>query len=97
MEGLRDESGSHKTALQRPVILKSSCVESWIERINWNDFLPEALEVLFCGPIEDRVVVDAEVVAQPDDNSVHLIITISDCSWHTLDLLLGLFRCWATS
>jgi hypothetical protein len=39
----------------------------------------------------------AEVVAQPDDNSVHLIITISDCSWHTLDLLLRLFGYWATS
>lgn len=78
MKGLRDEPSSHQTALQRPVILKSSCVESRIEGINWYDFLPEALEVLFCGPIEDRVVMHAEVIAQPDDNSVHLIITISD-------------------
>jgi hypothetical protein len=78
MEGLRDEPSSHQTALQRPIFLKSSCVESRIEGINWNYFLPEALKVLFRGPIKHRVVMHSEVVAQPDDNSVHLIIIISD-------------------
>lgn len=70
-DGFKLELGPQDAALFDVVCLNSLVIEPWIEAVDRKE-----LAVLCFGlssrPVEEDVIVNAQIVSEPEDNPVHL-------------------------
>ena len=72
MDRLDLKARAPNSCLANTVLLDLLLVEAGVEAVDWDNFL-ELDRLLLGGPVQDRIVVNAEVVAHPKNDSVHLV------------------------
>ena len=73
LDCLQLESRSVDSSLADAEVVDHTLVESWVETVDRDDF--SVLDGWLLGdPVQDRVVMETQVVAHPHDYTVHLCL-----------------------